>query len=139
MYGFAFNDPAHLINFNIHSLRNLLNKIGFSIIDSGYISTPRESFNYDYQSSHSNENIYCLSKKVIRNTVQKDRKFRLDALNKNKIILLLRLSFCNIRYHLKVLENITINFLKLFIRIIKSLIKLFLSIFSNILLLLKNF
>ena len=67
IYGFTFNDRAYLINFKIHSLRKLLNKIGFLIIDSGYISNPRESFYYDYQNSQSNKNIYCPSKTMKRN------------------------------------------------------------------------
>ena len=137
MYGFAFNDPAHLTSFNLESLSHLLVKSGFIIIDSGYVSTPKESFNYDYQNAHSKENIYCLAKKVDKNKV-KELKFNFKKNNRNKIFILLRLSFCNLRYQIKVFENIILNFLRLLIRIIKSLIKIILSPVSNLLFILIN-
>lgn len=137
MYGFAFNDPAHLTSFNLDSLKYLLYRCGFIIIESGNVSTPKESFNYDYQNAHSKENIYCLAKKADKN-IGKELKLNLNKNNIYKISTLLRLSLCNLRYQIKVFENIISNFLNLFIRIIKSLIKIILSIFSNLLFILIN-
>lgn len=67
MFATPLYDPTHLSLLNLSALRCSLENENFSIIDSGYTSTPSESLNYGYQFVSSKEVIYVLCKKKEKN------------------------------------------------------------------------
>lgn len=61
IFGFPMKDPAHLTSFSKHSLCRLVERAGFEIVNSGFVSSPKCADKYGYLYRNPYENIFLIA------------------------------------------------------------------------------